>query len=67
VLLELPEIPRNDQKKTNNIRKLAIPLIILVMVPIGLLVMIYYNPFELDIKIIRVIELIKKKFILLGQ
>ena len=67
VLLELPEIPRNDQKKTNNIRKLAIPLIILTMVPIGLLVIIYYNPFELDIKIIRVIDLIKKQFILLGQ
>jgi polysaccharide chain length determinant protein (PEP-CTERM system associated) len=67
VLLELPEIPRNDQKKTNNIRKLAIPLIILFMVPIGLLVIIYYNPFELDIKIIRVIDLLKKQFILLGQ
>ena len=67
VLLEMPELPRNDQKKPNNIRKIAIPLIILIMVPIGLLVIIYYNPFELDIKIIRIIELLKKQFILLGQ
>jgi len=67
VLLELPEIPRNDQKKTNNIRKLAIPLIILIMVPIVLLAINYYKPLELDITLIRIIELIRKKFILLGQ
>ena len=67
MLLELPEIPRTDQKKGNNIRKLAIPLIILLMVPIGLLAIFYYNPFELDIKIIRIMDLIKKQFILLGQ
>jgi uncharacterized protein involved in exopolysaccharide biosynthesis len=67
VLLELPEIPRNDQKKTNNIRKLAIPLIILIMVPIVFLAINYYKQLELDITIIRIIDLIKKQFILLSQ
>jgi uncharacterized protein involved in exopolysaccharide biosynthesis len=67
VLLELPEIPRNDHKRAHTIRKLAIPLIILIMVPVLLLVINYYKPLELDITIIRVIDLIKKQFVLLGQ
>jgi len=67
VLLELPEIPRNAQKRAHNIRKFAIPVIILIMVPVILLVINYYKPLELDITIIRIIDLIKKQFVLLGQ
>ena len=67
VLLELPEIRRNDSKRIHNIRKFAIPVIILIMVPVILFVINYYKPLELDITIIRIIELIKKQFILLGK
>lgn len=67
VLLELPEIRRNVQKRAHTIRKFAIPLIILIMVPVILFVINYYRPLELDITIIRIIELIKKQFVLLGQ
>jgi polysaccharide biosynthesis transport protein len=67
VLLELPEIRRNASKKINKIRKFAIPVIILIMVPVILFVINYYKPLELDITIIRIIDLIKKQFILFGQ
>jgi uncharacterized protein involved in exopolysaccharide biosynthesis len=66
VLLELPEIPRDEQKQTRNLRKLAIPLIIIILVPVVLFAVNNYFSLELDIKIIKIIGIIKKQLVILG-
>ena len=66
VLLELPEIPRDEQKQTRNVRKLAIPLIIIILVPVVLFAVNKYFSLELDITVIKIIETIKKKMVILG-
>jgi len=66
VLLELPEIPRDEQKQTRNLRKLAIPLIIIILVPVVLFAVNNYFSLELDIKIIKIIGIIKKQMVILG-
>jgi len=66
VLLELPEIPRDEQKQTRNVRKLAIPLIIIILVPVVLFAVNKYFSLELDITAIKIIETIKKKMVILG-
>jgi hypothetical protein len=66
VLLELPEILRGEQKQTRNVRKLAIPLIIIILVPVVLFAVNNYFSLELDIKIIKIIGIIKKQLVILG-
>ena len=66
VLLELPEIPRDEQKQTRNVRKLAIPLIIIILVPVVLFAVNMYFSLELDIKVIKIIGIIKKQMVILG-
>ena len=66
MLLELPEIPRDEQKQTRNVRKLAIPLIIIILVPVVLFAVNNYFSLELDIKVIKIIEIIKKQMIIFG-
>ena len=66
VLLELPEIPRDEQKQTRNVRKLAIPLIIMILVPVVLFAVNNYFSLELDIKVIKIIEIIKKQMVIFG-
>ena len=66
VLLELPEIPRDEQKQTRNLRKLAIPLIIIILVPVVLFAVNNYFSLELDIIIIKIIGIIKKQLVILG-
>jgi uncharacterized protein involved in exopolysaccharide biosynthesis len=66
VLLELPEIPRDEQKQTRNLRKLAIPLIIIILVPVVLFAVNMYFSLELDIKVIKIIGIIKKQMVILG-
>ena len=65
VLLELPEIFLNQEKKTSRVRKLAIPLVILLIIPLVLFAFNkYYQP--LDLAIIKIFITLKKQFIMLG-
>jgi polysaccharide biosynthesis transport protein len=66
VLLELPEIPRVQQKQGRNVRKLAIPLIIIILVPVVLFAVNKYFSLELDITVIKLIKLIQRKMVILG-
>jgi len=66
VLLELPEIPRIQQKRDRNIKKVAIPLIIIILVPVVLFAVNKYFSLELDVTVINIIETIRKKMVILG-
>jgi polysaccharide biosynthesis transport protein len=66
VLLELPEIPGIQQKRDRNVKKVAIPLIIIILIPAVLFAVNKYFSLELDITAINLIETIKKKLVILG-
>jgi capsular polysaccharide biosynthesis protein len=67
-VLELPVISLDVKTKGYNVRRIAIPFFILLIGPIILFaVNKYYKPLELDITLIKIIDLIKKKLIFLNQ
>ena len=66
VLLELPEIPRIQQKQHRNIKRVAIPLIIIVLLPVVLFAANRYFSLELDVSVVNIIETIRKKLVTLG-
>jgi polysaccharide biosynthesis transport protein len=66
VLLELPETPRIQQKRKRNVRKLAIPIIIIILIPIVLFAVNKYFSLELDIPVIKLIGILRKQMVLLG-
>lgn len=67
-VLELPVISFDIKTKSLNLRRIAIPFFILLIGPIILFaVNKYYKPLELDITLIKIIDLIKKKLIFLNQ
>jgi uncharacterized protein involved in exopolysaccharide biosynthesis len=66
VLLELPEIKRTEEKRVNKIKKLAIPLLILLLPIVLFVIDKYYSPLELDITFIKIVDILKKKFSILG-
>jgi polysaccharide biosynthesis transport protein len=66
VLLELPETPRIQQKRKRNVRKLAIPIISIILIPIVLFAVNKYFSLELDITVIKLIGILRKQMVLLG-
>jgi polysaccharide biosynthesis transport protein len=66
VLLELPEIPRIQQKGGRNVKKLAISLIIIFLVPVVLFAVNKYFSLELDITVVKLIGILKKNMVILG-
>ena len=67
VLSELPEIPSDNVKEITKIRKRAIPLLIIVAVPVLLFAIgMLYKPLELDIAFIKLLNTVMKKLTVLG-
>ncbi len=67
-VLELPVISVEAPATAYNIRRIVIPSVILVIVPLVLFaVNKYVKPLELDLTLVKIIDLVKKKLIFLNQ